>query len=144
MLQDERGFGAAEALVAMTVLAVVAMLFAPALYVSLRAAASYNAVTTATQAVSEQLSPVSARQLGCGDIRAWLAETPPPVEDSRGTVITLTRAVQGEDPTNDPAAIACEPASTLTVRVEATAPRPDGSPRVLAAATTIIRTGVAP
>nr|WP_203138213.1 hypothetical protein [Microbacterium sp. JZ31] len=108
-----------EALVSMLLLAIVAVAFLPLLITGLKAATVNTTVTTATQAVNEQLSPISARQFTCAEIQNWLAAPSPSLQDPRGVTIHLHRAA-GAASTDAGGALICAAGGTVTLQVSAT------------------------
>lgn len=139
VIDDQRGFGAAEALIAMLLLAMFAVAFAPMLLTGLRAATSYTTVTTATEAVSEQLAPISTREFTCAEVGAWLSATPVTVTDPRGVGVHLHRSPVPAGP------LTCTAGSTVTVSVTATdSPDPAAGTRIHSSAQAIIRIKATP
>ena len=101
-----------EALVSMLLLTIIALAFLPLLITGLKAATANTTVTTATQSMNEQLSPVSTRSFTCTQVNTWLNAPTPTVVDPRGTTIHLHRF--------SPDAAACTTGGTVTLRVAAT------------------------
>jgi Tfp pilus assembly protein PilV len=117
--RDDDGFGMVEALISMFLLALVAVAFLPLIITGLRAATANTTVTTATQAVNEQLSPISAHEFTCDEIRDWLAADPAPLNDPRGVTIHLHREAGPTSVASDNQLI-CSPGGTVTITVSAT------------------------
>ncbi len=118
-MRNDRGFGMVEALISMFLLALVAVAFLPMIITGLKAATANTTVTTATQAVNEQLSPISAHEFTCDEIEDWLAADPAPLLDPRGVTIHLHR-VAGPASTGAGGALTCTPGGTVTITVSAT------------------------
>ncbi|MER7797890.1 hypothetical protein [Microbacterium sp. NPDC096154] len=131
---DDKGFGMAEALVSMLLLAVIAAAFLPLLATSLKAATVNTTVTTATQAVNEQLSTISTREFLCSEISHWLTAGTITHSDPRGVKTYLHRTAGAGWPT-------CSTGGTVTLTVSATDTPVLGSPEttVLTSASTIVR-----
>lgn len=108
-----------EALVSMLLLAIIAVAFLPLLITGLKAATANTTVTTATQAVNEQLSPISTRQFTCSEIENWLAAPPTSLQDPRGVTIHLHRAA-GPASKDAGGTLICASGGTVTLQVSAT------------------------
>ncbi len=103
----------------MFLLALIAVAFLPLLVTGLQAATANTTVTTATQVVNEQLSPISAHEFTCTEVKQWLQETPSTLEDSRGVTIYVHRAM-GSASTNPDGSLLCATGGTVTLQVTAT------------------------
>jgi Tfp pilus assembly protein PilV len=117
--QRDDGFGMVEALISMLLLALVAVAFLPLIITGLKAATTNTTVTTATQAVNEQLSPVSAHEFLCDEIEAWLETDAIALQDPRGVSIYVHRAAGSASTTPD-GTLVCSTGGTVTLTVSAT------------------------
>lgn len=108
-----------EALISMLLLALVAVAFLPLIITGLKAATANTTVTTATQAVNEQLSPISAHEFTCDEIEAWRETEPITLKDPRGVTIYIHRAAGSASTTPD-GSLVCTTGGTVTLTVSAT------------------------
>lgn len=90
---DERGFGIIEIVVAMFLLALLLVSFAPILVNTLKFTARNTTIATATQIVNQQIEAAravrssTATAPSCNDIKQFLLVTPAPVVDPRGVTL---------------------------------------------------------
>lgn len=90
---DENGLGLVEIVVAMFLLALLVLAFAPVLINTIRLSARNTTIATATQIVNQQIesaravSTLSATATTCSNIVAFVAVTPVPVVDPRGVTL---------------------------------------------------------
>ncbi len=125
---DDAGIGMIEIVVAMFMLALLALSFAPLLAGTLRLAAGNADRTTATELVERQLAEARGQTATCAGLTAYAASPVPTSRTGRGVVLTSARDV------------VCPPTypgtARVTVRVTA-----DGA--TLATASTLVYVGSA-
>ena len=92
-LDNERGFGIIEIVIAMFLLGLLAISFAPILVNTLKFTARNTTIATATQIVNQQIEAAravrssTATAPSCNDIKQFLLVTPAPVVDPRGVTL---------------------------------------------------------
>jgi type II secretory pathway pseudopilin PulG len=126
--QRDEGFGLAEIVVAMLLLAIIAAAFLPVLATTVVQSARNVTLTTATQMVNDQLERARGQAATCAALQAYAGETVLDIVDSRAVPLRTTRTVG-----------ACPSTYPGTISVTATVTRTDGSgPTVVASAKTLI------
>jgi Tfp pilus assembly protein PilV len=89
----ESGIGIIEIIVAMLLLALLVLSFAPVLITTIKLSARNTTIATATQIVNQQIeaaravSTLSAAVTKCTDVVGFIAVTPAPVVDPRGVIL---------------------------------------------------------
>ena len=128
----EQGVGIIEIVVAMLLLALLVLSFAPVLVSAIKLSGRNTTIATATQIVNQQIeaaravSTLSAAATKCADIVGFIAVTPAPIVDPRG--VTL-------QPVWDAMTCPLTYPGTVKVRVSVTQA---GYPSATASATTLI------
>jgi type II secretory pathway pseudopilin PulG len=90
---DDRGLGILEIVIAMFLLALLVLSFAPVLVTTVKLSARNTTIATATQIVNQQIeaaravSTLSTVAVTCTVVTAFLAVTPAPVVDPRGVTL---------------------------------------------------------
>ena len=90
---DEKGVGIIEIVVAMLLLALLLLSFAPVLISITKLSGRNTTIATATQIVNQQIeaaravSTLSAAATKCTDLVGFIAVTPAPVVDPRGVTL---------------------------------------------------------
>ena len=89
----EQGVGIIEIVVAMLLLALLVLSFAPVLVSAIKLSGRNTTIATATQIVNQQIeaaravSTLSAAVTKCTDIGGFIAVTPAPIVDPRGVTL---------------------------------------------------------
>jgi Tfp pilus assembly protein PilV len=90
---DDAGIGMIEIVVAMFMLALLALSFAPLLAGTLRLSASSADRTTAAELVERQLAEARAQTATCAGLTTYAASPAPAAATGRGVVLNSTRTV---------------------------------------------------
>lgn len=91
--RGERGLGIIEIVVAMLLLALLTLSFAPVLITTIKLSARNTTIATATQIVNQQIeavravSTLSSSDTKCSDVTTFVSATPAPVIDPRGVTL---------------------------------------------------------
>src|SRR3954447_4543162 len=125
---DDAGIGMIEIVVAMFMLALLALSFAPLLAGTLRLSAANSDRTTAAELVERQLSEARSQTATCAGLTAYATSPAPAARTGRNLVLSSTRSVTC--PSTYPGT------ARVTVRVSA-------SGAVLATASTLVFVGSA-
>lgn len=128
LVDDERGFGMVEIVVAMFIFMLVALSFLPFLIQSLKVSVLNTTTTTAAQIVNDQLDAALDMQRvspSCDALTAFTATSLPSITDPRGVVLKPHRSTFTTCPAAYPATV------KVTVWVETAAGENVGSSSVL-------------
>lgn len=90
---DDEGFGLAEILVAMMMLALLALAALPLLIGGIRLSANDSSITTATGIVSEQMTLARSQNATCSALTAFAGAPGAPVTDGAGRALLPVRTL---------------------------------------------------